>query len=138
MFFILIDAETGELSEHVIEVTAKAKVEEIQNLLEIPMSKEPLFFYNRCATVGHEDLIGEAYGSEDIVKVWTSNVEDANTTKTEEGKRAKPKNFINNSGYEIIVVARTKDGWPIFFDEKETTALKFASFVWTKKIVLYR
>jgi len=135
---VIIDAETGSLYEYALEVSAGAKVEEIQDLLEIPISKEPLFFYNRCATVDPEDLIGEAYGSEDVVIVWTSNEEDANSQKTEEGKRAKPKEIKNETDHEIIVVARTKEGWPIFFDEKETNAVKFASLVWTKKIVLYR
>merc|ERR550539_647167 len=105
---VVIDSEKGELYEKLIEVSAKATVEEIQNLLEIPISKEPLFFYNRCATVEPEDLIGEAYGSEDPVIVRTSNEEDANSRKTEEGKRAKPKYIKNNSDYEIIVVAWTK------------------------------
>ena len=50
------------------EISEKAKVEEIQDLLEL--NDVVLFFFNRCTSVDDQDLIGEAFDSEDAVTVW--------------------------------------------------------------------
>ena len=128
----LLDAETGSASEYVQEVSPSAKVEEIQNLLG--QNAAPLFFYNRCTSVDDQDLIGEAFDSEDAVTVWAG----APPTPEEEERSRVPKNIKNNSDYEIIVVAQTKKGMPIFLRGNQVKAVKFDSWAWTKNIELYR
>ena len=107
-------------------------MEEIGNLL--PKTRATLFFKNRCASVDGQDLIGEAFDSEDPVTVWAG----APPTTEEKERGSLPKNIKNNSKYEIIVLARTKEGWPIIFEGNQLKAVKFDSLVWSKKIVIYR
>ena len=115
------------------EISEKAKVEEIADLL--PETDATLFFYNRCASVDDQDLIGEAFNSEDPVTVWAG----APPTTEEKERGTLQKNIKNNSDYsEIVVLARTKEGWPIFFEEKQLNAVKFDPLVWSEKIVIYR
>ena len=131
-FDSLQDAETGSSAEYVKEVSPKAKVEEIQNALG--QNDVPLFFYNRCTSVDDQDLIGEAFDSEDAVTVWAG----APPTPEEEERSRVPKNLKNNSDYEIIVVAHTNKGLPIFLRGNQVKAVKFDFWAWTKIIELYR
>ena len=132
---LILDPKTSSASKYVKEVSTSAKVEEIGNLLPnlLPKTKATLIFYNRCASVDDQDSIGEAFHYEDPVTVWVGAPQT-----TEEKERGSLKNISNNSKYEIVVLARTKDGWPIFFEGKQLQAVKFDSFVWSKKIVIYR
>ena len=107
-------------------------MKELQNLL--PKTKATLIFYNRCASVDDQELIVEAFNSEDPVTVWAG----APQTTEEKERGTLQKNIKNNSDYEIVVVARTKEGWPIFFEGKKMMAVKFDTLVWSKKIVIYR
>ena len=108
-------------------------MKELQNLL--PKTKATLIFYNRCASVDDQELIVEAFNSEDPVTVWAG----APQTTEEKERGSLGKNIKNNSDYpDIIVLARTKDGWPIFFEGKQRQAVKFDSLMWRKKIVIYR
>ena len=77
------------------EVSATAKVEEIGNLL--PKTDATLFFYNRCASVDDQDLIGEAFDSGDAVTVWVG----APPTTEEKERGSLQKNIKNNSKYEF-------------------------------------
>ena len=117
------------------EISEKAKVEEIQDLLEL--NDVVLFFFNRCTSVDDQDLIGEAFDSEDAVTVWVGP-----PPTPEEGderdERREPNKISNNSHFEIVVVAQTKSGRPIYFEESQLKAVKFDSSAWTKKIELYR
>ena len=107
-------------------------MEEIQNALG--QNNVPLFFYNRCTSVDDQDLIGEAFDSEDAVTVWAG----APPTPEEEERSRVPKNLKNNSDYEIIVVAHTNKGLPIFLRGNQVKAVKFDFWAWTKIIELYR
>ena len=108
-------------------------MEEIADLL--PETAATLFIKNRCASVEDQELIGEAFDSEHPVTVWVG----APPSPEEKERGSWQKNIRNNSDYsEIIVVARTKEGWPIFFEGKQLNAVKFDSLVWSKKIELYR
>ena len=109
-----------------------AKVEEIGDLL--PKTGATKFFKNRCASVDDQDLVGEAFDSEHPVTVWVG----APPTTEEKERGSLQKNIKNNSKYEIIVLARTKEGWPIIFEGKQLMAVRFDSLVWSKKIVIYR
>ena len=130
----LLDAETGSASEYVKEVSTTAKVEEIQNV--IGQNAAPLFFYNRCTSVDVEDLIGEAFDSEDAVTVWVGAPREEENRKF--GKIEK-KNIKNNSGDEIVLVVHTvKKGLPIFVQGKQLKAVKFDWLNWSHKIELYR
>ena len=131
---MILDSETGSASEYVQKISPKAKVEEIQDLLG--QSDANLFFYNRCTSVDEQDLIGEAFDSEDPVTVWVGAPPTPEEDEVEE--RSQPKNIKNKSDYEIVVVAQTKNGRPIFFKENQLKAVKFDSWTWTKKIELYR
>ena len=129
---MILDSETGSASEYVKKISPKAKVEEIQDLLG--QSDANLFFYNRCTSVDDQNLIGEAFDSEDAVTVWRGA-----PPSPDEVERSKPiKNIKNKSDYEIIVVAQTKKGRPIFFSGNQHKAVKFDSWAWSKKIELYR
>ena len=129
-----LDAETGSVYEDLFEDSAGATVGEMQDLLEIPKSLagKPLFFYNRCTSVDDEDLIGEAYDSDDVMTVWAG----ALPGPEEEKKDEVSKDIKNDSDYEIIVVGRTQRGWPIFFDGKERKSIKLSKA--TTSIQLYR
>ena len=130
----LLDAETGSASEYVKEVSTTAKVEEIQNV--IGQNAAPLFFYNRCTSVDVEDLIGEAFDSEDAVTVWVGAPREEEKRKF--GKIEK-KNIKNNSDYEIVVVVHTiNKGMPIFIKGNQLKAFKFDWLNWSQKIELYR
>ena len=114
-----------------------AKMEEIADLL--PENDAPLFFYNRCSSVDDQDLIVEAFDSEDPVTVWAGAPPATEEDEEEdEEERGDPKNIKNNSDYEIIVVAQTKKGLPIFLRGNQVKAVKFDSWAWTKNIELYR
>ena len=130
----ILDSKTGLASECVKKISEKAKVEEIQDLLG--QNDAALFFYNRCTSVDDQDLIGEAFDSEDPVTVWVGAPPSLEEDDVEE--RSQPKNIKNKSDYEIVVVAQTKNGRPIFFKENQLKAVKFDSWTWTKKIELYR
>ena len=138
--FSLLDAETGSAAEYVQEVSPKAKVEEIQTVLG--QNDVPFFFYNRCTSVDDQDLIGEAFDSEDAVTVWVgappTPEDEEEEEEEEEEERGELKNIKNNSDYEIIVVTQTKQGRPIFFEGNQLKAVKFDSWTWTKIIELYR
>ena len=107
-------------------------MEEIQNALG--QNDVPLFFYNRCTSVDDQDLIGEAFDSEDAVTVWAG----APPLPEEEERSRVPKNLKNNSDHEIIVVAHTNKGLPIFLRGNQVKAVKFDFWAWTKIIELYR
>ena len=112
----------------------KAQVKELKNVLG--KNEATLFFKNRCTSVDDQDLVGEAFDSEDAVTVWVGAPQTPEEDEVEE--RSQPKNIKNMSDYEIIVVAQTKNGRPIFFKENQQLAVKFDSWAWTKKIELYR
>ena len=115
------------------DVSTTAKVEEIAKLL--PKTEATLFFYNRCASVEDQDLIGEAFDSEDPVTVWAG----APPTTEEKERGSLKKNIKNNSDYStIIVLAWTKKESPIFFEGKQLQAVKFDPLVWSEKIVIFR
>ena len=132
---MILDSKTGSASEYVKKISPKAKVEEIQDLLG--QSDANLFFYNRCTSVDDQDLIGEAFESEDPVTVWDGAPPIPDEGEVEE-RSEQIKNIKNKSDYEIIVVAQTKKGRPIFFSGNQHKAVKFDSWAWTKKIELYR
>lgn len=131
---VVIDAETGSTSEYVKKVSTTAKVEEIHNLLG--QNDAPLFIYNRFSSVNEEDLICEAFDSEDAVIVWVGAPREEEERKF--GKIEK-KNIKNNSDYEIVVVVHTiKKGMPIFLQGNQLKAFKFDWLNWSQKIELYR
>ena len=117
------------------EISEKAKVEEIQDLLEL--NDVVLFFFNRCTSVDDQDLIGEAFDSEDAVTVWVG-APPTPEEGDERDERREPNKISNKSHFEIVVVAETKSGRPIYFEESQLKAVKFDSSAWTKKIELYR
>ena len=117
------------------EISATAKVEEIKDLLG--QNYPSLFYFNRCTAIEDQELIGDAFDSEDTVTAWVGappTTEEDDETED----RGEPKNIMNMSGYKIIVVAQTKKGFPIFFEENQFKAVKFDSWTWKKKIKLYR
>ena len=81
-------------------------------------------------------MIGEAFDPEDTVTVWAGA--PPTPEEDDEEERGEPKNMKNNSDYDLIVVAQTKMGKPIFFEGNQLKAVKFDSWTWTKKIELYR
>ena len=108
-------------------------MKELQNLL--PKTKATLIFYNRCASVDDQELIVEAFNSEDPVTVWAG----APPTTEEKERGSLKKNIKNNSDYStIIVLAWTKKESPIFFEGKQLQAVKFDPLVWSEKIVIFR
>ena len=109
-------------------------MEELQDLLG--QNDATLFFYNRCTSVDEEDLIGEAFDSEDTVTVWVGAPPDPEEDDEEE--RNEPKKIKNNSDYEIILVAETRSGNPVCFEGNKVTAVRFDSSTWSKNIELYR
>ena len=115
------------------EISEKSKVEEIADLL--PETDATLFFYNRCASVDDQDLIGEAFDSNDPVTVWVGAPPEEEVERSE---RKNLTNIKNNSDFEIIMVAQTKKGMPIFFEKNQLAAVKFDSWAWSNKIALYR
>ena len=110
-------------------------MKEIAGLL--PKTDETLYFFNRCHPVDEDEPIVEAFDSKDPVTVWAGLPEKVVKARVQ-------KNIQNNSDYDIVVVARTKDGWPIFFEGKDRPkcdlkAVNFDSFRdMSKKIELYR
>ena len=110
-------------------------MEEIADLL--PETNETLYFFNRCHRVDEDELIVEAFDSKDPVTVRTGSSEEEERARVQ-------KNIQNNSDYDIVVVTRTKDGWPIFLEGKDRPkcdlkAVNFDSFRdMSKKIELYR
>ena len=116
------------------KVSGTSKVEEIADLL--PQTDAPLFFYNCFTRVDGDDLIGEAFDSEDAVTVWLG-------APPEEGPRKfgqiEKKNIRNNTDYKIVVVARTiKKGMLIFLNGNQLKAVRFDWLNWSQKIELYR
>ena len=118
-----------------MKVSATAKVGEIQKLLG--QNYPSLFYFNRCTAIEKHELIGDAFDSEDTVTVWVGP-----PPTPEEGderdERREPNKISNNSHFEIVVVAETKSGRSIYFEESQLKAVKFDSSAWTKKIELYR
>ena len=129
----MLDRKTGSTSEYIKEISPAAKVEEIAKLLP---DTDPTFcfYFNRCVSVDDQELISEAFSSEDTVTVWVG----APPASTETKRKKVKTNIQNNSDHEIVVVAWTKEGWPIFFKGKQLKAVKFDFLFWSKKIVLYR
>lgn len=133
--FVVIDSKTGSPSNcYVKKISPKAKVEEIADLLGL--NDAILFYSNRCTSLNYQDLIEEAFDSEDVVYVWIG----APPAPEEEIRRKLPKNIRNNSdNKDIVVVAETQDGLPIFFEGRKLKAVNFKSWTWpwNRKIEIY-
>ena len=140
MYNLPLDVESGFPTEHVVEVSRKSEVGEIQDLLGQEVLGEEyeyidLYFFNQCTEVSVTSLIVDAFGPEDVVKVRVG----VPPTPEEEERSSGLKNIRNNSDAEIIVVAQTnKMKQPIFLKGKEIAAVRFDSWHWTNKIELWR
>ena len=111
-------------------------MEEIKDLLG---QKYPsLFYFNRCTAIEDQELIRDAFDSEDTVTVWVGPPPTPEEGDEREDRRSEPKNIINKSRYEIIVEAQTKNGSKICLEENQLKAVKFDFGTWNKEIELYR
>ena len=135
-----LDVKTGYATEHVVEVSTKTEVGEIQDLLGEEVLGEDyvftaLFFFNLCTAVSINSLIVDAFKPDDVVTVRKG----VPPTPEEEKRSSVQKNIRNNSDYEIIVVAQTpKMKQPIFLKGAELAAVRFDPWAWTNKIELWR